>query len=409
MRTVKYACAYARFEHEGKINCALIASKSRVAPLKPTSIPRLELQAALLGSRLLKHLRISLDVKIHKYILWSDSEVVLNWIRSSSRRFKVFVAQRLGEIQEIAHPSDWRYVPTKLNIADDVTKIKPINFAADSSWFKGLRFLYSPMEEWPQKNLHRNPSEVEEYEIEHVHLTTEVDKIELPDMTRFSNWYRLLRTTAWVLRFVNKIKKRTIRAIQNPNKQTISIYAKQVWSGILELQPDEISKSELLIYRRAQSDMYLTEIDCVRNQRSIPKLSPLLKFPIIITNDKLLRLSGRLDNADNDLSYESKHPIMLDPRHAVTTLIIKHHHNKNTHIGQETIISNLRKVYWITGCRNAVKKAAYDCQVCKIRKARPQVPLLGQLPSCRVNQTIRPFVKTGVDLFGPIEVCNCPP
>lgn len=111
------ACAYLRFEYEGTIDCVLVTSKSRVAPLKPMSIPRLELQAALLGSRLLKHLKAWLNLKIHSFLLWSDSEVVLSWICSSSRRFKVFVAQRLGEIQEITDPSDWRYVPSKLNIA----------------------------------------------------------------------------------------------------------------------------------------------------------------------------------------------------------------------------------------------------------------------------------------------------
>lgn len=68
------------------------------------------------------------------------------------------------------------------------------------------------------------------------------------------------------------------------------------------------------------------------------------------------------------------------------------------------LVSNLRKVFWITSCRSAVKKVVYNCQFCKNQKAKPQIPRMGQLPSCRVNQTTRPFIKTGVDLFGPYEV-----
>lgn len=111
-----------------------------------------------------------------------------------------------------------------------------------------------------------------------------------------------------------------------------------------------------------------------------------------------------MDKVEDDFSYESKHPIIMSPKHEIPTLIIQHFHNQNTHIGQETVISNLRRIYWITGCRNAVKKVAHNCQVCKNRKAIPQVPIMGQLSACRVNQTVRPFVKTGVDLFGPIEI-----
>lgn len=200
---------------------------------------------SLLGARLLKHLKTSLDIGIHSFFLWSDSEVVLHWINSSSRRFKVFVAQRLGEIQDISDPGHWRYVPSKLNIPVDVTKVKPIDFSANSSWLKGPQFLQLPMNEWPQKRLHHKTLDPEEFEIEHVHGTIEVEKIVLPDATRFSNWNRILRTTAWVLRFVSRIKNKTIRSIRDPYKKVASLFSKRNWSGIWELQPDEISKAEL--------------------------------------------------------------------------------------------------------------------------------------------------------------------
>lgn len=147
-------------------------AKSRVAPLKPTSIPRLELQAALVGARLAKYLKTSLDIQFEQTFLWSDSEIVLNWIRTSSCRFKVYVAQRLGEIHEITNPRDWRYVPSKLNIADQATKINSFSLDNESPWIKGPTFLWSQMDKWPHKSiLHSsNPEEIEK--TEYVNVTT---------------------------------------------------------------------------------------------------------------------------------------------------------------------------------------------------------------------------------------------
>lgn len=88
-----------------------------------------------------------------------------------------------------------------------------------------------------------------------------------------------------------------------------------------------------------------------------------------MNNDNLLRLKGRLNNVHDGMTYDSKHPILLNPKHPITELIIKHFHEINCHIGNETIISNLRNLYWITGCRNAVKRIAYNCQQCRNKKA----------------------------------------
>ncbi|XP_062556867.1 uncharacterized protein LOC134221695 [Armigeres subalbatus] len=120
-----YGCvAYFRAVANGQAKITLITSRSKVAPLKRQSIPRMELMAAVLGSRLLRTVQSHHSLPIHKYFLWSDSQTVLSWIRSDQLKYKQFVAFRIGEIQENTNISDWRWVPSKMNIADVLTAIQ---------------------------------------------------------------------------------------------------------------------------------------------------------------------------------------------------------------------------------------------------------------------------------------------
>lgn len=85
-------------------------------------------------------------------------------------------------------------------------------------------------------------------------------------------------------------------------------------------------------------------------------------------------------------------------------LLIKNYHESNNHLGTETIISSIRKRFWITNLRNAVKKTAYQCQTCCNKKAKVQIPIMVQLPCSRVEPSFRPFSKCGTDYFGPYEI-----
>lgn len=85
-----------------------VTAKTIVASLKPISVLRLELQAALTRAGLGHHLRKTLDAKISSVLNWSDSETILDWIRPEARRFKVFVARALDEIQDLRHIGEWK-------------------------------------------------------------------------------------------------------------------------------------------------------------------------------------------------------------------------------------------------------------------------------------------------------------
>ncbi|XP_062713880.1 uncharacterized protein LOC134290715 [Aedes albopictus] len=145
---VAYACvAYFRANIRGQFQTARVGAKSKVSPLKSLSIPRLELQAAIIGCRLLKTLCASHSLPIKRRFMWTDSKTVLAWINSDHRRYRQFVACRIGEILSKSNAEEWMWIPTKQNVADEATKWgKGPSFDPDSRWFTGPQFLKEAQE-----------------------------------------------------------------------------------------------------------------------------------------------------------------------------------------------------------------------------------------------------------------------
>ncbi|XP_055542841.1 uncharacterized protein LOC129728428 [Wyeomyia smithii] len=144
------AACYIRFSQGETTECSLVAAKTRVAPLKFFSIPRLELQAAVLGVRLSQAVADSLSVNITRRIFWSDSRDVICWVNSDHCRFMQFVAHRVSEILDSTEAADWSWVPTKQNVADDGTKWvhNPV-MSSEDRWFTGPEFLWRSDRDWP--------------------------------------------------------------------------------------------------------------------------------------------------------------------------------------------------------------------------------------------------------------------
>lgn len=110
------AVAYCKiYDTNGNKKCTLVLGKSRLAPIKTVSIPRLELSAAVLATKLYQLITNELDVKIDERYFWTDSMIVIGYIRNTTKRFKTFVGNRLAMIHEVSSPTDWRHVPTELN------------------------------------------------------------------------------------------------------------------------------------------------------------------------------------------------------------------------------------------------------------------------------------------------------
>ena len=144
------ACAYARWQSSaGGFNAQFIAAKSRAAPLKKLTIPRLELQGAVLAFRLSKTIFKESRLKFEKSVSFLDSKMVLARICSETRRFKPFVSARVVQMQDNSDPPQWRHVPDEQNVADDVSRGIPVESLAGRWQYRPV-FLLLPESEWPQ-------------------------------------------------------------------------------------------------------------------------------------------------------------------------------------------------------------------------------------------------------------------
>ncbi len=149
--------SYLRLEDENKrVRLYFMLGKSRFAPLKQITIPRLEFTAAVLAVRIDKMLKKELQLDLDKSVFWTDSQTVLKYIANDAKIFHTFVANRVSIIRDTTEVVQWRHIGTKLNPADDVSRGMSIeHFLKSSRWIQGPHFLLEASEEWPQSSFDR--------------------------------------------------------------------------------------------------------------------------------------------------------------------------------------------------------------------------------------------------------------
>ncbi|XP_062539124.1 uncharacterized protein LOC134207415 [Armigeres subalbatus] len=386
-----YSCAiYLRTFVEGRHpQCCLIAAKSKVAPLKPWSIPRLELQGCVLGVRWSKFVRENHTIPVSKMVFWTDSRTALAWIKADPRNYRQFVSFRVSEILEHTTASDWRWVPSKSNPADEATKWGSGPYFTDNTkWFQGPDFLRLPENEWPRSN--EPAATTEEIRASILHHCAFEPAI---NFERFSSWNRLLRATAYTLRFLHNLSKKDPK-----------------YTG--HLQQAELKAAEVIIFKQVQSESYPDEIAALSKkgpnetgQENIGKHSAIYRLMPILDDNGLLRERGRID-AIEDVDYNVRHPVILPRKHPVTELLVLRYHQQYRHGNAETVVNEVRQLYTISRLRMVVKKVSRNCATCKIRRARPTIPAMAPLPPARLAHHERAFTytNTGVDYFGPLMV-----
>ncbi|XP_062538931.1 uncharacterized protein LOC134207225 [Armigeres subalbatus] len=344
----------------------------------------------MIGTRMMDSVLGSLDIHVNRRYLWSDSSTVLCWLRSDSRRYHQFVAVRVGEILTLTSADEWHYVPSKINIADAATKWKEgPSFDPNDSWFTAPEFLRKSRDEWPMEPA-QNGSETET-ELRSVFLYHGTVPQPLLDFNRFSNWLRLVRTAAYVLRAVRRFR------------------------GEKFLRPKVLTKEELfeaenMIWRQVQNEAYPDEYTILQrnltqlsNPVSIPKSSPLYRLSAFVDGFCVIRINSKL-SAEQTLSYGLRHPILLPRLHPAVHLLAEYYHRRYLHGNAETICNEMRQKFFIPGLRILIRQVSKQCLTCRIKKSVPQPPMMAPLPQARTQTMVRPFTHTGVDYFGPIMV-----
>uniref|UniRef100_A0A0S7ENZ8 PPUP8834 n=1 Tax=Poeciliopsis prolifica TaxID=188132 RepID=A0A0S7ENZ8_9TELE len=189
---------------DGRRSCGLLMAKSRVAPLKKITVPRMELTAAVIAVKVDKLLRQELETPLGESVFWTDSLTVLRYIENDALRFKTFVANRVTFIREATSPSQWRYVNSSLNPADIASRgTKFTTLIQNHNWICGPHFLYEEESEWPTRpdipNTMDKDSEIKKAALVSLLTMTEVSPIKKL-VEYYSDWHKLKKAVAWMLR-----------------------------------------------------------------------------------------------------------------------------------------------------------------------------------------------------------------
>ncbi|KAL0882586.1 hypothetical protein ABMA27_001036 [Loxostege sticticalis] len=401
------AVAYWRLVLPDKtVQVSFICSKSRVAPLTPVTISRLELQAATVAARLATSICDAHKFKPSRRFLWTDSKNVLGWLRSDARSFLPFVAHRLADILELSSLDEWRWVPTALNVADDATRQKSDADLKNSRWIEGPEFLKSPQYDWPVEphNTSLNKDELKPSAKIHSYLiqvgTIPVHPVSA-DPSRFSQWLRFLRSTARAHQYIRRLRCRA-----NAKASTSHTPASRLRTSVAQLTPltaEDLRLAQLHILIKCQNDSFPDELAALRLGEPLPRHSKLQKLHVILGSDGLMTLSGRI-GAVAESTEATNFPIVLDGSHPAVKLLTHYYHRRFAHGNNETVVNELRQQFWILKLRSTVRAAAHACQYCKIRKAIPLNPPVGNLPAVRLAHHRRPFTFVGLDYFGPVQI-----
>ena len=354
----------------------IVVSKSRVSPTKTVTIPRLELMGAVIATRLAKNINKTLEVE--QTIFWTDSTNVLYWIRNESREFKPFVANRIGEIHRSTNPDQWRHIPGDINPADLLTRgLTATDLANNELWMEGPEMIQGEESTWPPRlpnaEVEKSIDKNERRKVTHTTRNTPKKSFISPD--NFSNFWRLLRVTGWVQRFVANCR---LPAEDRKKTRGLSVH--------------ELQKAETYWLKQVQLEAF-PDGD---QQKSLAQLNPKKD------EQGLLRADGRLRNASN-IPYNTRHPILLPKDHVVTRLIITDAHENLGHgSGVEHILTELRARFWIVKGRRTVRDFIGKCPGCRRRfSGKPTGQMMAPLPLSRVQCPVRAFERVGVDYGGP--------
>lgn len=376
-------------DENGACNVQLVCAKSKVAPLRKLSVPRLELLSAVLLADVVASVLDALKPfqVVDRIFAWSDSSVALAWIKSCPSRWKTFVANRVSHIQDTISPDCWRHVRTTDNPADCGSRgLLPNDLVNQISWWEGPSWLVLDKADWPRSILSVDTDILQEEHRVTVLVTAVQDQLAGKLLDKFSSLMTLQRVLAYCFRFTYNAKNR-----KTPSKLRIG-----------PLTPLEIKQALMFLVRFVQERHFSQEIEKIKNNLSNSLPKGLRKLAPFVDDAGHLRVGGRLSRAS--LEFDVKHPLLLPRDDRLTFLLIDEYHRRFMHPGVQTLHNLLSQHFWVLSPKRAIHSVTSKCVKCfRSRPLGAAAPFMGDLPSYRISQ-LKAFSSAAVDFGGPFDI-----
>jgi len=376
--------AYARWKlNDGGYSCRLISGKTRVAPIKKISVPRIELLGALASVRLATNIEEALghNLTFKKRNFFTDSTAVLGMVKGDSVAFQEFVGTRVGEIKSKSDTEEeWFWIPTAENLADLGTRddVVPADLGPGTVYQEGQTWMREEMTTWPCK---KTVGKIPEEELKPVARIVSTVKVSpsLVSLEKYSCLNKVERILSNVFKACYKFKHLVKKEFLIPENKDLLIEVQ----NFLMYQSQHKIREEFLNGSLASLFPRKLAVSTLGNEREI-----------IVTSG---RLGGSLV-----VGYDKEYIPILDYKSPLSRLIMTRAH-RIEHCGADRTLQRSRTDAWIIRGRRLAKVIKAECFKCKLRQKILQEQLIAPLPESRLPPA-PVFNSTAVDLFGPISI-----
>lgn len=377
----------------------LIGTKTKLAPTKSLTVPRLELNAALLLARWLNRIKniLAPQLDIVGLRAWSDSTIVLSWLTVPHESFKVYVSNRIHQIHLLLPNCPWQHIVSAENPADSASRgVTPAALAQLDLYWRGPPTAYSEPSEWDNCSQLLPVCEVSELRVVSCAALV-ADRVE-EWFTRFSNFDRMLRVVTYMRRFVQACRQRVTLRRSGVSRPSVPLSPDPIGPAFLQkIELDNTARALAAESQRVHFSKLLRELAAGSRISS----KPVARLAPFIDSDGVIRVGGRLRHSL--LNYDCKHPILLSKRSHYALLLCRRWHLLTGHAGPRVLTAMIARQYWVISLRSVLHHVLINCTVCVRLDAKPTHPFMADLPRARI-QPRRPFDQVGVDYAGPLQL-----
>jgi len=385
----------------GGVTSRLISSKSRVAKANDT-MPRLELMGALLSTMMAKTVREALDPEGEmRSTFWVDSSTAFQWIVGDPNQWKLYVSNRVKEIQATTSKEQWRHVPGTENPADLATRgVTAAEFVGSKLWVEGPPWLVKDEQYWPDRTFSYKPleDEVLEAKLESPATAMVVTRKQARKAQFQANWRTTKKLKSWdVLKYM---RERT-NSWEKVLRVTVLFMDKTRRGGVPQYTAEARSRALLKHVKHEQEQSYKAELVQLRQGQEVHAKSKLACLGPVLDEHEVIRVEGRYPPSEDSIT-----PIMLPHKSSLVKLLVLGIHHKYQHQGPGWTLFHFRKQFWIPKGRRTVKEILAKCVRCRVLKASRLSQKMAPLPPFRLEDNPRPFTYVGVDYAGPTNCYN---